>query len=175
MKFLGNIFGFENKKKAKAKEQVKIEVEEMIKKLREEIFSEVNRIIKEVEQEVGKITENFKEFLRKNKEISRNLGEVIDKLRQINYKISIVFLKYLDDNIEFGYIHTSLKEGTKVIIVSKHPENIISKLELIGIKREYIYDFPTLQKLREYLDDKKISEFKKNVYSILNSSAQKES
>ena len=94
----------------------------------------------------------------------------MDDLKLINYKTSETFLKYLDNHMRFGYIQTSLKDGVKVIAVSNYPEKTLSKLELIGIKKENAYVFHTLYELRDYLSIKVKNcelEFFKDVWNIL--------
>ncbi|WP_297453435.1 hypothetical protein [Persephonella sp.] len=156
-----------DRKKANAKRKARYEVKKIATKIRKEISLKINREIKKIENNFYNIVREFKKITSKNKEITDSLQKIIDELKMINYATSETFLKYLDKNIEFGYIQVSLKEGTHFLVLCKTCEEVLTKLELIGISKENVYIFNSIQELKDNLSiEKHKSEFFKRSHEI---------
>lgn len=155
------------KKRSKARNQAKKEVKKTVKNLQRKISFEIKKVIKEKEEEIRQVFREFDKVKYDFKKLLDFLQIIINDLKDINYQTSETFLKFLDENIKFGFIQVSLKEGVSVIAVCNPCNALLEKLEMLGIKKENIFIFYSLLEMKNYIDlNKEKSELFKRVADI---------
>lgn len=142
-KIIDWLFFRSEEKKLKAKQEAYQRIDIEFKKIKENANKTIKKEFKEIDRRFQEIESKLKSEEENIKHISEIIGNIANNLISIHHDISQNFVKYLDKDIKFAYIQTTIKNKKAYedyICVLGGNHNILSeKLRICGIKHFYLY------------------------------------